>query len=98
MIIQIFGKQNCAKCVAIKNKVNHFAIKWNSDIKVIFQDMETVDGTAEGAYYDILTIPTIVITQNDAAVKRWVNEIPLSKDLKKYLEVKNEIHTNSSLV
>ncbi len=50
--ILVFGKQDCAKCETTKKKIGHFLTKWGIDSKVgiVFHDIETVDGRAEGAF------------------------------------------------
>ena len=47
-----------------------------------FFDMETVDGRAEGAFYDVHAIPTTIIRQNGRDVARWEGEVPDSAELK----------------
>lgn len=88
MRIKIFGKQRCAKCQATKNKLTHFIEKWNySNIATLdFLDMDTVEGMAEGAYYDVLKIPTTVIEKDDLITARWEGEIPNSEDVKRHFE------------
>lgn len=87
MKIKIFGKKECAKCQATKNKIAHFIEKWNyNNITLDFLDMDTVEGMAEGAYYDILKVPTTVFERDDLTIARWEGEIPDSEDVKRHLE------------
>lgn len=88
MQIKIFGKGNCAKCQTTKNKLTHFIEKWNYNniISLDFLDMDTVEGMAEGAYYDVLKIPTTVIEKDDLTVARWEGEVPKSEDVKRHFE------------
>ena len=72
MKIKIFGKSDCAKCETTKNKVRHFIGKWDAQEKVdiMFHDMETIDGMAEGAYHDVLEIPTTIIEKDEEVLDR----------------------------
>jgi len=87
MEVQVFGKQNCAKCATTKHKLEHFVAKLGvaERVQVRFFDMDTVDGMAEGAYRDVFDIPTTIIAEGDRDVVRWAGIIPDSTDLKEYL-------------
>ncbi len=88
MKIKVFGKAGCAKCQTTKNKLEHFLKKWNysniADLK--FFDMDTIDGMAEGAYYDVLKIPTTVVEKGSETIGKWEGEIPDSDEVKKRFE------------
>jgi len=88
MRIRIFGKKDCAKCQTTKNKFNHFITKNNCTNKVSleFHDMNTVDGMAEGAYHDVLKIPTTIIEANGGVSARWEGEVPKTEDFKPHFE------------
>lgn len=86
MRILIFGKNKCSKCITTRNKIMHFIAKWKLQVEIIYCDMDTVDGMAEGAYYDIWDIPGVIVEKNGKLIKKWMGEIPLSKDLKEALE------------
>lgn len=87
MKVKVFGKSGCAKCETTKNKLKHFITKWEVDDKVAlnFHDMETIDGMAEGAYNDVLQIPTTIIEKNNEILARWDGEVPNSEKVKEYL-------------
>jgi hypothetical protein len=46
--------------------------------------METVDGLAEGAWRDVYDVPTVILDSGSREVARWVKQVPLSRDFKKY--------------
>ena len=46
---------------------------------MVFHDMETLDGRAEGAFYDVNNIPATVIEQEDRQVARWDGDVPDSQ-------------------
>lgn len=88
MEVSIFGKPGCAKCETTKNKLAHFLTRWGMADKVTlkFFDMSTSDGMAEGAYHDVLNIPTVIIHRGDEAVARWEGEVPRSQEVRTRLE------------
>lgn len=88
MKVKIFGKAGCAKCETTKNKFNHLLKKWNhvNNISLDFFDTDTVEGMAEGAYYDVLKIPTTVIENDEITIGRWEGDVPNSEDVKKCFE------------
>ncbi|MBU1086446.1 MAG: thioredoxin family protein [Candidatus Omnitrophica bacterium] len=87
MKVKIFGKTGCAKCDTTKNKLKHFIGKWEIDkeVELSFHDMDTVDGMAEGAYNDVMRIPTTIFEENDNIVARWDGEVPHSDKVKEHL-------------
>lgn len=87
MKIKIFGKKRCAICETTKNKFEHFLKKNNYQESIIleFYDMDTIDGLAEGAYYDVLKIPTTVIEKEADILCRWDGEVPRTEEFKKYI-------------
>ena len=91
MKIKIFGKADCAKCETTKNKFNHFVEKWgcNGKVEVEFFDMDTVEGMAEGAFNDVLNIPSTIIEKENRQIARWDGEVPNSKDFKTYFSESN---------
>ncbi|MFH1645098.1 MAG: thioredoxin family protein [Candidatus Omnitrophota bacterium] len=84
MRIKVFGKQGCAKCDTTKNKFNHFLKKNGFSEKAVveFLDMDTVDGMAEGAYNDVLKIPTTIIEKDNNVIARWEGEVPKTEEFK----------------
>lgn len=87
--IAVFGKTACAKCKTTKNKLNHFLSAWHLDHKVnmVFHDLETVDGRAEGAFYDVYNaIPVTIVNKDGREVARWDGEIPNSQAVRLVLE------------
>lgn len=88
--IFIFGKQGCARCDTTKKKVSHFLNKWELDHKVemVFHDLDTLHGRAEGAFYDVADeIPLTVIEQDGRQVARWEGDVPNSKSVKEAITV-----------
>lgn len=88
MQVKIFGKEGCAKCQTTKNKFNHFISKWNLEdkVEVVFYDMDTVEGMAEGAYIDVVDIPVTILEKNGQQLARWDGEVPKSTEFESYLK------------
>ena len=82
--ISIFGKEGCAKCSTTKNKIRHFMTQWEMDhkVEIVFHDMDTLDGRAEGAFYDVQDVPLTIIAQNGRQLARWDGEVPNSRSVK----------------
>jgi hypothetical protein len=89
MRIRVFGRKNCAKCETTKNKINHMLDKgdFQQGAMLEFHDLDTADGMAEGAYNDIVKIPTTIIDKEDDILARWEGEVPKSADIRKLLAV-----------
>jgi len=86
--IAIFGKQGCPKCHTTRNKLVHFVSRWRMDhkVQVEFHDLDTVDGRAEGAFYDVRDIPLTIVEYNGRSVARWEGEVPNSQAVRLILE------------
>ena len=88
MKIKVFGKKNCAKCSTTKNKIAHY-LKKNNDLPetlLEFYDLDTVDGMTEGAYSDVLKIPTTIIEKDENVLARWDGEVPNTVDFATHLK------------
>lgn len=87
MKLKIFGKNGCAKCETTKNKLNFFVSKWGiaDKVKVDFHDMDTCEGRAEGAYHDVVSIPTTIFEKDAAVLARWDGVVPNSEEVKSYI-------------
>ena len=88
MKIKVFGKQKCAKCETTKNKINHYLKKNNVSPNMFleFYDLDTMDGMTEGAYNDVLKIPTTIIEHNEDILARWDGEVPKTEDFSSYIK------------
>jgi len=43
--------------------------------------MDTVEGLAEGVFYNVDNIPTTLVGKNGKEIKRWEQEVPSSGDV-----------------
>ncbi len=83
MKINVFGKQGCSACEQMHDKMVHYVEKWglNGKISVNYIDMETVDGMAEGAFHDILQVPTVILEKDGKSVARYDGGVADSRHL-----------------
>jgi hypothetical protein len=88
MEVKVFGKPGCEFCKTTMKKFETFFSRWQIDpaqVKLSFFDMETsVDGLAEGAFYEVSKIPATVIEQDGNILQRWDGKVPLSEEFKEH--------------
>ncbi len=86
--IMLFGKQDCAKCESAKKKLSYFLAKWGmkNEVGLEFQDMDTVDGLAEGSFHDVIEVPVTFIKRDGQQVARWDGVVPDSREVRLWLE------------
>ena len=88
MIIEVYGKPDCGLCKSANRKIAHLLQKWSLDgaVQVVFRDMETVEGAAEGDYFDVHQIPTVLLMQDgEHVLARWDGQAPPSDELRRRL-------------
>jgi hypothetical protein len=88
MIIEIYGKQNCELCASAKKKLGHFLERWKmaEAVQIVFQDMETEDGAAEGDFFDVFDVPSVLLkVDRDVVICRWNGQAPPSEELRQRL-------------
>ncbi|HUU31519.1 MAG TPA: hypothetical protein VMY69_05400 [Phycisphaerae bacterium] len=87
MRFEVFGKTGCAKCTSTKDKLNHLLAKVPADgASVLFIDVESIDGMAEGAFHDVHRVPTTILRSDDGEpLARWDGCIPPSVEVQSFL-------------
>jgi len=83
--VYIFGKPGCSVCKDALAKVSYFKDKGEFNAEIKYFDMESVDGLAEGSFFEVSDIPTIVIMENDQELIRWIKKPPISEEFLPYL-------------
>ena len=80
MRFEVYGKQNCAKCSSTKEKLGHVVGKAGQAAEVVFVDLDTIVGRAEGAFYDVYHVPTTIVrSPRGNEVTRFSGIIPPSE-------------------
>jgi hypothetical protein len=64
--ILLFTSHTCPKCPSVREKLK--------DVPHEEYFMDTVEGMAEAAYYDVLTVPTVIVLGREEA--RFTGDLP----------------------
>jgi thiol-disulfide isomerase/thioredoxin len=87
MTFRVFGRKTCPYCQKAKEKVEYFLNRWNVKAPVVYHDVDVPEGMAEGAWYDVYEIPTVVLEDEDQVVQRWLKTPPLLQELKNLFRI-----------
>lgn len=82
----IFGRQTCPVCKEVYNKLSYFKEKEKFDAEIVYFDIDNVDGLAEGAFYEVGDIPTVLVVDGDKELARWARIPPMSAEFLPYLK------------
>lgn len=87
MVVSLFGKNGCARCMSTRRKIAHLlkTLGLEGSVVLEYHDMETVDGLAEGRFNDVDSVPTTILRRGERNIARWDGRIPKSGELKLYL-------------
>ncbi|MFH0964854.1 MAG: hypothetical protein V2A58_12715 [Planctomycetota bacterium] len=82
-VVTVFGKKKCAKCETTKRKIDHLLAKRGlaSEVAFRFHDLDTPEGLAEGAFFDVGKVPTTIVSVDGSDRRRWDGELPHSEDV-----------------
>ena len=84
MIIKIFWQENCPNCPKAKELGEILEIK-NT---VQYYNVDTVDGLAEASYFDVMSTPSVIISDgDDREIKSWRGTVPCLEEIKKEIQV-----------
>lgn len=82
MIVKIFWQKDCPKCPSAKELGK---ILEKDGVAIEYHDLQSMDGLAEASFYDVLSTPSIVITNDNKEVAAWRGETPKLDEIKKFL-------------
>jgi len=83
MVVKIFLQEGCGHCPSAKKLGKELE---GNDVKVEYHDVNTPDGLAEAMFYDILSTPSLIITDGKKKeIAAWRGESPNMEDVKKFL-------------
>lgn len=81
--IRIFTKANCPKCLAVKEIGQELK---REGFKVVYYDLDTIEGLAEASFRSILSTPSLVIEdEEEKEIASWRGGVPSIQELKHYL-------------
>lgn len=83
--VYIFGRQTCPVCKDAYEKLKYFKEKKGFSAPIEYFDMDTVAGLAEGSFYEVSDIPTVIIVEDDNEIVRWSKKPPISEEFLPYL-------------
>lgn len=79
---KLFGRKTCEVCRKVKGKVEYFLNRWHVTTPLVCYDVDEPEGMAEGAWYDVVEIPTVVLEEGEKIIGRWQEKPPLLQELR----------------
>ena len=81
MKLKVFTKTDCPNCPAAKK----LAEKIEQEGKTVeWFDLDQEDGLTEAVYFDVLSTPSLIVTdEDDEVIKAWRGEVPQINDIHK---------------
>jgi hypothetical protein len=84
MKVKIFWQESCTRCSPTKELGRKLEIE---GIKVEYYDISTTDGLAEALMYDVLSTPSLIITDSvKKEIAAWRGETPSLEKVKKFIK------------
>jgi len=81
--VKVFVKDGCSRCPAAKDVA--VALK-GEGVEVHEFDMGTADGLAEGAFFGIMSTPTMLVVDKDEnPLTYWRGVVPAADEVRKAL-------------
>ncbi|MBI5208074.1 MAG: thioredoxin family protein [Candidatus Firestonebacteria bacterium] len=78
--LKIFWKERCPSCPGAKQLGGKCEKK---GVKVEYYNVETAEGLAEGSFYDVMSTPTLVVTDmSENYIQSWNGVVPKEEELK----------------
>ena len=74
MRLELYGKEECGLCKSAHKKLALFLQNHDvaGSVQLNFVDMMTEHGAAEGDFFDVFDVPTILLLKDDGQVLgRW---------------------------
>lgn len=83
MLVKLFWKEGCAKCVEAKKILKEIGIK------TLEFNIDTVDGMAEACFHQVSKTPVLVLVdENDREIKVWESVLQAKKELSEITQEK----------
>ena len=87
--VNIFGVQDCGKCLKAKGRVSNLLRdrELAERVTLVYWDQQDFEGRAQGAWYDVDdALPVTVIEAEDQPVARWEGRAPKTEEIRGCLE------------
>jgi len=87
MVLKIFTKPDCPKCPPAKKLAKSLqgwpnGLPWSGELKIEKHDVSTVDGMVEGAFYSVMSTPSLILVDDKGKiVAEWRGEVPNKKEI-----------------
>lgn len=89
MILKIFVQPKCPNCPPAK-KLGEQLSNYHEQLRVEYFDTLTVDGMAEGAFYQVMGTPTILLTDDQGKILgEWRGKVPREEEILKKLKIQS---------
>lgn len=86
MKLKIFTKLDCPNCPSAKKVGKQLESK---GVNIEWFDLDNEDGLSEAIYFDVLSTPSLIITdEDDEEIKAWRGEVPKLAVIQKELQIK----------
>ncbi|MBI4777374.1 hypothetical protein HY792_00390 [Candidatus Desantisbacteria bacterium] len=87
MEFKVFGTKECSGCKTSMKQLDFYLKRWeiSDQVDLCFYDMETAEGLAEGAYHEVVKIPTTILMNTVSPLARWEGIVPPADDVRSYL-------------
>ncbi len=77
--VKIFTKRDCPRCPQAKAIGELLKVR---GVQVEYFDLDTADGLAEAAFYNIQATPTILVEDpEERIIARWAGDVPQLKEV-----------------
>jgi thioredoxin-related protein len=77
MKLKLFWRKECKKCQPAKMACKYLE---ENGFEVEYYDIDTVNGMAEAAFYEVISTPTaIVVDERGNEIASWRGEVPDTK-------------------
>ena len=85
--VKVFVKEGCSRCPGAMDVAGKLR---REGYEVYEYDLDTAEGMAEGAFFGVMSTPTMLVVDSlENAVTAWRGEVPSHSDVKSALKAAN---------
>jgi hypothetical protein len=83
--VKLFVKQGCNRCPSAKAVTGALILE---GYKVVEYDIDTAEGLAEGAYYGVMSTPTVLVVDGEEnPITCWRGVVPVHEEVRDTLRM-----------